>query len=293
MTATPADLGRLAADGPAHRYRPVVLASATRSGSTLLQRVLNTHPELTIWGEHMGILSHLRSVRDDIVTFERNIDRGFEHRDHLIGPLNDVDQLSEHINPFSSTTVVDALARMTVDLFTSTLPADVRWGFKEVRYDGDDLEFVSAMFPQAHFVLLAREPRDQISSYVRAPWRQKPNLATDAGRARLRAMAKRVADNWTKQYASLREFAARHPEQITVFRFDEIQSAETAIPALFERIGMVPPPRERIQVVLDKKSGSSDATSAWSPSDLAVLADVLDEVDYDEEHAATRAHFLG
>lgn len=46
--------------------QPVFVLSAGRSGSTLLQKLLNSSQELVIWGEHMGILRHLARAMDDI-----------------------------------------------------------------------------------------------------------------------------------------------------------------------------------------------------------------------------------
>lgn len=275
-----------------HRRRPVVLVSATRSGSTLLQRMLNTHPQLTVWGEHVGVIKHLRAIRDDIVKFNRIIDRGFEHRQHLQGALDDVDELSEHINPFSSTTIEGRLADITVDLFASDLPPDVRWGFKEVRYDGEDLEFFLSMFPDARFLLLAREPADQISSFLRAPWRRKPDLATEPGREQLRAAVDRVSANWTRQYASLREFAERNPANSIIVRYDQLSSPNLDISPVFEWLGLPNLSRTDIERVLAKKSGSSDATSAWTTEDQQILAVMIEARSVTPAHAEARAYFL-
>ncbi len=39
--------------------RPVFVISTGRSGSTLVQRLLNCHPAQVVWGEHHGFLASL------------------------------------------------------------------------------------------------------------------------------------------------------------------------------------------------------------------------------------------
>ena len=38
---------------------PILLLGSGRCGSTLLQRVLNSSPEITVWGEHAGFLTSI------------------------------------------------------------------------------------------------------------------------------------------------------------------------------------------------------------------------------------------
>ena len=56
-------------------HRPVVVLSSGRSGSTLLQKLLNTHPDLVIWGEQdqallTGNLDGMQDYVEDL-TLER------------------------------------------------------------------------------------------------------------------------------------------------------------------------------------------------------------------------------
>ena len=45
---------------------PIFVLSPPRSGSTVLMRVLNCHPTLVIWGEHVGLINRLAEI-DDMV----------------------------------------------------------------------------------------------------------------------------------------------------------------------------------------------------------------------------------
>src|SRR5271168_3724924 len=46
---------------------PVFLLTFHRGGGTVLARVLNCHPKLVIWGEHVGLINRLAEI-DDMVT---------------------------------------------------------------------------------------------------------------------------------------------------------------------------------------------------------------------------------
>ena len=46
---------------------PVFVLTLHRAGGTVLVRVLNCHPELVIWGEHVGLINRLAEI-DDMVT---------------------------------------------------------------------------------------------------------------------------------------------------------------------------------------------------------------------------------
>jgi len=46
---------------------PVFVLTLHRGGGTVLVRVLNCHPELVIWGEHVGLINRLAEI-DDMVT---------------------------------------------------------------------------------------------------------------------------------------------------------------------------------------------------------------------------------
>ncbi|MGO4373462.1 hypothetical protein AB4Z21_22395 [Paenibacillus sp. MCAF20] len=47
----------------------VILSAAThRSGSTLVQRILNARPQTLIWGEHLGVLSQFHAIYRKVQT---------------------------------------------------------------------------------------------------------------------------------------------------------------------------------------------------------------------------------
>jgi hypothetical protein len=43
---------------------PVFLLTLHQAGGTVLARVLNCHPDLVIWGEHVGLINRLAEIDD-------------------------------------------------------------------------------------------------------------------------------------------------------------------------------------------------------------------------------------
>ena len=274
------------------RERPVIIASATRSGSTLLQRLLNTHPDVTIWGEHMGILTELRRAMAVAASSARNLSGGYAQRSNLIGKLVDAEPFSPHINPFDADVLRTAVHDFIVRLFAEALPEDTIWGFKEVRYFADDLEFFAALFPSARFIVLAREPSEQISSYLRAPWRKKPDLSEAGGIEQLRQTVAKAAVGWTRQYESFRQFVVRHTESSMVVTFDQLANLG-AVANVFAHIGLPPPDDGSTANVLGRRTGSSDKTTTWRPDDREMLDAIITSTVWPSDHNELLSFFFG
>ncbi len=191
----------------------------------------------------MGILADFRRAMAKADAFSRNLARGYAQRSNLLGKLVDSEPFSPHINPFDMEILHAAVKDFILRLFAQPLPDNTTWGFKEVRYFADDLEFFAALFPAARFIVLVREPVEQMSSYMRAPWRQKPDLGSEDGIEQLRQSVANAAHGWTRQYESLRQFASRHKDASMVVRFDELIDGSTLV-KLVAHIGIAPPDDE-------------------------------------------------
>ena len=150
---------------------PVFLFSSGRSGSTLLQRYLNTSDDLIIWGEHGGFISGLSRayyhfLESDNIQKQFNVGRKntklLLNHEELVG----VDV--EWTNNFSSNDWKQAYRKMLLHLFTIDLSSSVRWGFKEIRYGAKEMRFLTELFPQAQMIFLVRHPLDTLASMVAA-----------------------------------------------------------------------------------------------------------------------------
>jgi hypothetical protein len=155
------------------------LASIGRSGSTFLQRLLNTHPEIVLFGEHEGFLSGLRSAYDCLAAPRTValIETGRPRLDAILGakPVTDAPGgwSIEWTNAMRPADVGPAFGRFVEHLI---YPPGVRsashryWGFKEIRYGAQELRFLQTIFPEGRVLMLARDPLAVYRSQCRLEW---------------------------------------------------------------------------------------------------------------------------
>jgi hypothetical protein len=269
---------------------PIVVASVTRTGSTLLQQLLSVHPELTIWGEHFGVLSRLRDALEALDDARDQLQAGYDqHRLLLDGSFAGID-LSPQVNPFDVAGFEDAARRFVLDLFRSELPPTSRWGFKEVHYFTSDLEFLLRLFPGTKFIVLVRRPEGQISSYARAPWRKYPRGESERREA-VAEVVRTAAKNWTAKYGELHRFATAHPERTLVVRYEDLVTGVLDLDGLFAHCGLDTPDRSALDATTARRSFSSDGTPGWDASARAHLDELIASTVFPPEHESVMAYF--
>jgi hypothetical protein len=168
---------------------PVFLLScAHRTGSTLLQRLLNSCSDILIWGEHDGYLNRFTG------SFEALLDWQGRFTGSRAGFVEGgYDQFLPNMVPQESELWAAAAAhvRALFGLPASTLGRPI-WGFKEVRYGADVAVFLQRCFPQARFVHLTRDVVDVLLSLTEwedssDPWNREWTEASIQGWQRINA----------------------------------------------------------------------------------------------------------
>ena len=136
--------------------QPIFIFTTGRSGSTWLQRILNVHPKVCIWGEHHGFIEDLANsyfkiidanptwipARENKVAYEANITTAKDsklasklihpfpqNRKNIIGPLRDPNLAIEWLSPFSHELLTEHYKNFLGAIFAHQLPVDIRWGF--------------------------------------------------------------------------------------------------------------------------------------------------------------------
>lgn len=159
---------------PQSDARPLfILSAGWRSGSTMLQRLLNTSPEVAVFGE---VFEPLLLWNQLAVQWSRV--------SGLAG-LHGAD-ISSSVESVSADAIHDALTSTFVATLSPTLAhlreahhafLDVllgrsaramgrpRWGVKLVRSDDSVATYLGWLYPRAKFVFLCREPLDAWLSY--------------------------------------------------------------------------------------------------------------------------------
>lgn len=167
----------------------VVLAAGQRCGSTLVQRLLCSHPRVRIWGEHVGALRPLLSVRQRLRLWTDA---------HGLAGRNELDSSGYQgfiANLTPDRDDVDAACVAFVERLFATPARDTGrpiWGFKEVRYGLGDVLALRQLFPRMRAVLVLRDPRDVLCSLDE--WERNGGWGRDDTEAALR--------NWARVAAS-------------------------------------------------------------------------------------------
>jgi hypothetical protein len=169
------------------RDNPVIILAMGRSGSTLLMRLLNCSPDIVIWGEHNGFLTAFGRAfhaltcafaKDCMHNSERFVETVLNQQPIILG--RGERWSCEWVNGFTKTDVLSAFRTLIVDLLAERVPNRVRWGFKEIRYHGEEIDFLRTLFPRAQFVLLLRNPVHVLQSISRHFTRGDPKRSAQS-----------------------------------------------------------------------------------------------------------------
>ena len=137
----------------------VILICATgRSGSTTMQRIINTIPNTNICGENYGALNSLLEFYHRIKYTTANYVPG-----HL-NPASYEDIVSKNVKPawynsYDFQKTVTMIKILITSLFKKSDTTNI-WGFKEIRYDKGDIKYVKIfkeLFPQTKVIIQIRE----------------------------------------------------------------------------------------------------------------------------------------
>lgn len=202
------------------RDKPVVVLSTGRSGSTLLQKLLNTHPELTIWGEHEGILNGLINV-SSLVEGSAWIPEDNARGEWLLSdprPLN-VERWTAWDGPFSKADYRASVKAFIERLFASRIDGRKRWGFKEIRYrQMAFVDFFVSLYPCSNFVFLLRNPVDACVSFSVSEVMTNNLSPNQFGGA-----IERIADNQIKPFISLfTQATSSYPGQARILLYEKL-----------------------------------------------------------------------
>lgn len=242
---------------------PVVMLGSGRCGSTLLQRILNTSPEITIWGEHGGFLKGVANAYATLVKSEfvkNNLQNSYKLHRQLVGEFNDSGKSINWANPFNQEQIKNSFRSLLLEMFTSGLNPDrVHWGFKEILYGDQDrvVDMWDELFPDTLYIFSVREPYSVIKSMLIAWHRHKVAGADWAG---LEPIAVNCAQRWASTNGGIIQWARRLENRSLLIRYEDlIREKEEPVERLFEFIG-VPVPERALEsfAIRVEQTGNSD-----------------------------------
>lgn len=211
-------------------FERLFIVTYARSGSTLLQGILNSTPGVCIRGENAGALAPL------VQSFN-----SAERAKTKFGQWGHAPE-----NPWygAGQMDLDSYGRGLVKTFEESIlrpPSDARViGFKEVRYSlmGEEyfldfIAFIRRFFKNPAFIVNTRNPADTIASAERSG-------------------AGMTADEFYRVDAMLKAFAGSKERDVFHVRYDDYAQDAAALRLLFEFLG-APFDQCAIKAVLEKK----------------------------------------
>ena len=154
----------------------IVLICATgRSGSTTMQRIVNSVPNSNICGENFGAINSLLEFYKRIKTTTFDFVPG-----HL-RPASYEDIISKDVKPswynsYNFQQTVSMIKMLIASLFKNTSATNM-WGFKEIRYDNGDIKYLKEfkeLFPQTKVII---QIRGNIAAQSQSSWLKKDRNA--------------------------------------------------------------------------------------------------------------------
>ena len=154
----------------------IVLICATgRSGSTTMQRIINSVPNSNICGENFGAINSLLEFYKRIKTTTFDFVPG-----HL-RPASYEDIISKNVKPswynsYNFQQTVSMIKMLIASLFKNSETTNV-WGFKEIRYDNGNINYIKEfkeLFPQTKVII---QVRANIQAPSQSSWLKKDRNA--------------------------------------------------------------------------------------------------------------------
>lgn len=265
---------------------PIVVSSLPRSGSTLVQRLLNVHPQVTIWGEHNAFLRPLSEAHELITgpSGARNLASGYRDAHLVVGPLKDPAAFIAWVSPFSPESFSEHTRTFIQGLFTACLPPDTTWGFKEVRYSSRELEFFHHLFPRSRFLFIIRDLEDQVVSHMSA-FRGPEGIHQPEGVERARQRVATLAARWFERHEDYLRFINAHEHACAVLQYADVRNATDTVSQLFESLNLSVPDQDLLDQVLAEPAGAADrlwSAKYWTDRQLGIVRQLVREYSVDE-----------
>ena len=188
----------------------LVLAAGQRCGSTLIQRLLSSHPEVLIWGEHGGQLSQVLAAGDRLREWTSGDGRlarlGYarsRHQSFMANLTPEADHIDQAVRAFLTALFAEPAAGAGRPV----------WGFKEVRYGLAEAAAVHRLFPGCRVIHIVRDPRDVLRSL---------DVWERAGGSWGRADTAVAIGDWTRVGASFWPADGDLPDWVLRLRYEDL-----------------------------------------------------------------------
>jgi hypothetical protein len=237
--------------------QPIFIFGFPRSGTTLLQRILNSYEDVLIWGEHVFFL---KDVANAYFRVWRNPDffKGTVQLDRVLEDPSSLTRWQAWMNWVGEDDWKRLYRQFLESVFVPRgLPGKRFWGWKEVHYTGnaDDrtLPFLAETFPEARYVFIVRSGFNNMASFSVRP--QPRNVA---------AWKHEGCHRWKEMVGSFREWHRSGRVKSFWIRYEDLIHGEGEVLRLLDAMGKRFGDDQQAILQAETARGSSFGTDSYN-----------------------------
>ncbi|MDG2392695.1 MAG: sulfotransferase [Thalassotalea sp.] len=215
-----------------------------RSGTTLIQRILNSYDEVIIWGEHDGFLKSLAKSWQQLKT-STSMDE-YCYSKQPSGELNEILKYSKDpktwqawTNWFKANDTDDLYRDFVGNTFNPNNLDNIKvWGFKEIRYGNESevIHFLKTLYPDAIFLCVVRDALNVIESQLKTFYlgtSKYPKIK------RLMQLSKviKIANDWKRSNLHYLKLSQTN-ENFHFIKYEEFLNDRTVINPILEKLDL-------------------------------------------------------
>ena len=267
---------------------PIFLLGTHRSGTTLLQRIVNSSEDTLIWGEHGGFLSQVAEayfLNLEDKTILCNIpkqNKPFDTPQAKVKKLKNSKLWPAWYNWYSQREVQVIFRSFLENFFyPPNVPKNLSWGFKEIKYGQGcrTLEMLADLYADAKFVFIIRDPIDVVASNYFKSIKKKSGLGSQLTISRAKEfkencefLIQEEAEAWSKQNAYFQDFQEKNSHRSLEVVYEELISDLSVAESILEWLG-VSYSNEKIRQILEMKEGRGESIMAGEGKTRSILTD--------------------
>lgn len=232
--------------------QPAFILGCGRSGTTLVQRILNSHGDFTIWGETGRFMGELADSYFSFREYEPSRTNIWEKNGGDVKKsaekLRDAGHWSAWETWFKKDEVVDNYRSFVHSFFKPLQVKTSFWGFKEIRFGRTNRlpYFLDEVLKGCRFVFVFRNPLDVVVSQVERFFKNEAGV-----------FEQRV-DKWVEKNTALLEFAKDNAEKCMFLEYELLaRDRDYAVDRLLGFFGLDAGDEQYkvCDIVLDAKGG--------------------------------------
>lgn len=239
------------------------IGGAPKSGTTWVQRAVDSHPEIVCSGEGHFHEFIIKPMLEMYKSYNRKLEAVgqivYEGRPYY--PLITLDEM------------IQGARKAIIDVMSRRLRPEARaLGDKTPTY-AFVVRDLNMIFPDMSFIFVVRDPRDVAASRLNHAWRTHSTEALDRASKLYRDVVNASAENWVRAHERCSSFACAHPDRILFVRYEDLLGDSAAhLKRAFDFLKVETSPRQLDAIVAQssfetlaggRKSGVEDKTSFY------------------------------